>query len=45
MTGTDRLGNGSDTVQPTVTIILEAVDELGATTILQTTITQRELDI
>jgi prepilin-type N-terminal cleavage/methylation domain-containing protein len=45
VTGTDRLGTGTNTVQPTVTIILEARDETGATTSLQTTVTQRELDI
>lgn len=45
VTGTDRLGTGTDTNQPTVTIILEAIDENGATTTLQTTVTQRELDI
>lgn len=45
VTGSDRLGNGTDTNQPTVTIILEATDENGATTTLQTTVTQRELDI
>ncbi len=46
VTGTERLGD-SDTemVQPTVTIVLEAQDETGAVTTLQTTITQRELDI
>jgi prepilin-type N-terminal cleavage/methylation domain-containing protein len=45
VTGTDRLGAGTDTLQPTVTIILEARDDTGATTTLQTTVTQRELDI
>jgi prepilin-type N-terminal cleavage/methylation domain-containing protein len=45
VTGTDRLGTGTDINQPTVTIILEARDESGATTTLQTTVTQRELDI
>ena len=45
VTGTTRLGTGTDTNQPTVTIILEARDETGATTTLQTTVTQRELDI
>jgi hypothetical protein len=45
VTGTTRLGTGTDTNQPTVTIILEARDESGATTTLQTTVTQRELDI
>jgi prepilin-type N-terminal cleavage/methylation domain-containing protein len=45
VTGTDRLDAGTDTNQPAVTIILEAQDETGATTILQTTVTQRELDI
>ena len=46
VTGTERFSeNDTDTVQPTVTIILEAQDELGATTTLQTTVTQRELDI
>ena len=45
VTGSDRLGTGTDVNQPTVTIILEARDENGATTTLQTTVTQRELDI
>ncbi len=45
VTGTARLDPSGDTVQPTVTIILEAQDEMGASTTLQTTITQRELDI
>lgn len=45
VTGTTRLGTGSDINQPAVTIILEARDETGATTTLQTTVTQRELDI
>jgi prepilin-type N-terminal cleavage/methylation domain-containing protein len=45
VTGTIRLGAGTDINQPTVTIILEARDETGATTTLQTTVTQRELDI
>lgn len=46
VTGTERFSeNDTDTIQPTVTIILEAEDELGATTVLQTTVTQRELDI
>jgi prepilin-type N-terminal cleavage/methylation domain-containing protein len=45
VTGSDRLGTGTDINQPTVTIILEATDENGATTTLQTTVTQRELDI
>lgn len=45
VTGSTRLGNGTDTNQPTVTIVLEARDENGATTTLQTTVTQRELDI
>ena len=45
VTGTDRLGVGADINQPTITIILEARDETGATTTLQTTVTQRELDI
>lgn len=45
VTGTDRLGTGTDINQPTVTIVLEARDEAGATTTLQTTVTQRELDI
>ena len=45
VTGVDRLGLGTDVNQPTVTIILEARDENGATTTLQTTVTQRELDI
>lgn len=45
VTGTDRLDVGTDINQPTITIILEARDETGATTTLQTTVTQRELDI
>lgn len=45
VTGSTRLGTGTDTNQPSVTIILEARDENGATTTLQTTVTQRELDI
>jgi prepilin-type N-terminal cleavage/methylation domain-containing protein len=45
VTGSTRLGVSTNTVQPTVTIILEARDDTGATTTLQTTITQRELDI
>jgi prepilin-type N-terminal cleavage/methylation domain-containing protein len=45
VTGTDRLGVGTDINQPTVTIILEATDDTGASTVLQTTVTQRELDI
>ncbi len=49
VTGVNRLGDGSgsdtDAIQPTVTIILEARDENGATTTLQTSVTQRELDI
>lgn len=45
VSGTTRLGAGTDTNQPTVTIILEARDEAGATTTLETTVTQRELDI
>ncbi|MBY0538639.1 type II secretion system GspH family protein [Patescibacteria group bacterium] len=45
VTGSDRLGTGTDINQPTVTIVLEARDENGATTTLQTTVTQRELDI
>ncbi len=45
VTGSTRLGSGTDTNQPTVTIVLEARDENGATTTLQTTVTQRELDI
>jgi prepilin-type N-terminal cleavage/methylation domain-containing protein len=45
VTGSDRLGTGTNINQPTVTIILEARDESGATTTLQTTVTQRELDI
>ena len=48
VTGTDRLGDGvtnSDAIQPTVTIVLEAQDDAGASTTLQTTVTQRELDI
>ncbi len=46
VTGTERFSDtDTDTIQPTVTIILEAEDELGATTVLQTTVTQRELDI
>ncbi len=45
VTGTDRLETSNNTIQPTVTIILEARDETGATTTLQTTVTQRELDI
>lgn len=46
VTGTDRLNDvGSDSKQSTVTIILEAQDETGASTTLQTTVTQRELDI
>jgi prepilin-type N-terminal cleavage/methylation domain-containing protein len=44
VTGSRRLAAGF-TGQPTVTIILEARDETGATTTLQTTVTQRELDI
>ncbi|MES2966615.1 MAG: type II secretion system protein [Patescibacteria group bacterium] len=45
VTGTQRLNAGTDINQPTVTIVLEATDETGATTTLQTTVTQRELDI
>jgi prepilin-type N-terminal cleavage/methylation domain-containing protein len=45
VTGTARLGTGTDINQPTVTIVLEATDDTGATTTLQTTVTQRELDI
>jgi hypothetical protein len=45
VSGATRLGTGTDTYQPTVTIILQAQDEEGATTTLQTTVTQRELDI
>ncbi len=45
VTGTTRLNAGTDINQPSVTIVLEAIDETGATTTLQTTVTQRELDI
>lgn len=45
VTGTARLGTGTNINQPTVTIVLEATDDTGATTTLQTTVTQRELDI
>lgn len=45
VSGTNRLNTANDTEQPTVTIILEAQDETGASTTLQTTVTQRELDI
>lgn len=45
VTGTTRLDTGNNTNQPAVTIVLEATDETGAITTLQTTVTQRELDI
>lgn len=48
VTGTDRLVSGSDnTEQPTVTVLIEAVaiDNPADIITLQTTVTQRELDI
>lgn len=46
VTGTDRLSPANSNInQPTVTIVIEAQDETGATSTLQTTVTQRELDI
>jgi len=49
VTGTDTLTAGNDTIQPTVTIIVEAEDrQLGASAerfIIQSTVTQRVLDL
>ena len=48
VTGTEPQSVAGDTDQPTVTIIIEATDTAEPTTapfIVQTTITQRELDL
>lgn len=48
VTGSDPQSVGSDTAQPTVTIVIEATDATEPTAqpfVVQTTITQRELDL
>lgn len=46
VTGTERFDiNQTNITQPSVTIVLQALDDAGVTTTLQTTVTQRELDI
>lgn len=48
VTGTTPMGSGSDVLQPTVTIIVEAQDPndpTGKVYTLETTVTQRQLDL